>query len=574
MNDSVQEQRFFDCLGFTHQQFEDILNTGLYDRLALDYEIANFTRVQRLTSDRDFLDVWNKNLSDNEKFSPLKKAVIPMLNLLPNEVWTDPDTTFLDPCVKSARYLLEIEKRLIEHGFSKENARSRIFGVATSKIGWLVANKRYYGDPEHDGNIFYVEDYINKIKGIGKLKFSKKELGELTIEEKKNEKYQEFYKLVFNEKGVDVKINVIVGNPPYQGNTQGNSEEQIYNYFFDAAKSFIPEYLTMIHPAKFLFNAGGTPKSWNNIMLNDPHLSVPVFELNPSKIFPATDIKGGICITLWKKFANVGLGGAFYSTPELCAIKEKVNVGGFETIISSQTKVNQTIDSKYPNEKRIRSNWFAKFPETFVENPDKNHTIKILGLIKNKRVFRYLDKKLVNDPSLEKWKVFLPESNGSGAIGEVLSTPLVGEPLVGCTHTFMQIGSFGPDKPYSEWTCEENDAAKQQAENLMKYIKTKFCRTLLGTLKITQRNPKDVWTNVPLLSFDNRDRNVSPPGTRTIPQSNFLEETGVDASRQFRQDIIIDWTKSIPEIDEQLFDAFKLDETERKFINDNIKEMK
>ncbi len=89
---------------------------------------------------------------------------------------------------------------------------------------------------------------------------------------------------------------------------------------------------------------------------------------------------------------------------------------------------------------------------------------------------------------MKKYKVLLPESNGSGALGEVLSTPLIGQPLIGQplighTQTFISIGNYETLK---------------EAENLLKYIKTKFCRVLLGSLKITQHNSKATWRNVPL----------------------------------------------------------------------------
>ena len=123
--------------------------------------------------------------------------------------------------------------------------------------------------------------------------------------------------------------------------------------------------------------------------------------------------------------------------------------------------------------------------------------------------------------------MFLPAANGSGAIGEVLSTPLVGTPLVGHTQTFLTIG------------CFEN---KQEAENCLKYIKTKFARTMLGVLKITQANKKPTWAYVPLQNFtDNSD---------------------------------IDWTKSIHDIDLQLYKKYKLSQEEINFIESHVEEMK
>ena len=111
--------------------------------------------------------------------------------------------------------------------------------------------------------------------------------------------------------------------------------------------------------------------------------------------------------------------------------------------------------------------------------------VTILGLIKNKRYYRYIEKKYIeeNHGNLEDYKVIVPASNGSGAIGEVLSTPLIGEPLIGYTQSFIGIGSY---------------KTKSEANACLKYVKSKFARTMLGILKITQHNHKGTWKYVPL----------------------------------------------------------------------------
>ena len=75
----------------------------------------------------------------------------------------------------------------------------------------------------------------------------------------------------------------------------------------------------------------------------------------------------------------------------------------------------------------------------------------------------------------------------------------------------------------------------------MKYVKTRFCRTLLGILKVTQSNPPITWKYVPLQDF--------------TPASD------------------IDWSQSIPEIDRQLYAKYGLDQSEIDFIESHVKEM-
>lgn len=178
-------------------------------------------------------------------------------------------------------------------------------------------------------------------------------------------------------------------------------------------------------------------------------------------------------------------------------------------------------------DKRFRNNIFDKV-NAFTINPTNLDDIKVIGLINNKRVWRYIPQKYVDmtHENIKAYKVLVPQANGSGALGETLSTPLIGTPLIGYTQTFIGFGSFN---------------TKSQAEACMKYIKTKFVRVLLGTLKITQSNGKDTWRNVPLQDFT--------------------------ASSD------IDWSKSIPEIDQQLYKKYGLNPKEIDFIEKHVKAM-
>ncbi len=184
---------------------------------------------------------------------------------------------------------------------------------------------------------------------------------------------------------------------------------------------------------------------------------------------------------------------------------------------------------KTSEEKSVGSNIFDKLPEIFLDSPLNGNYIRIYGRQNNARVYKWIKSEYVEQhPNLNKYKILIPKSNGSGAIGEVLSTPLIGEPLIGYTQTFISFGAF------------DN---KEEAENLLKYIKTKFARTMLGTMKITQDNAtKEVWKNVPMQNF-----------TSTSD---------------------IDWTKSIAEIDQQLYKKYGLSEEEIQFIESKVKEMK
>lgn len=333
-----------------------------------------------------------------------------------------------------------------------------------------------------------------------------------------------------------MKFDFIIGNPPYQEEKEDNGRQPpIYNKFMDGTYQ-VSDNVLLISPARFLFNAGQTPKEWNKKMLNDPHLKVSMYIQDSSKVFPNTDIKGGVAITYRNQNKNYGSIGVFTPIPELNNIlhkvKEKLDKSLAE-IIYAPTKFD--LDHLYERhlefkpliksdgkDKLLRTNIFERL-SVFHENKKSGDDIAILGLIRGKRSWRFIEKYYLDDSNgqLNRWKVLLPESNGSGALGEVLSTP-----LIGYTQTFIGIGAF------------ENEA---EAKALYKYIVGKFSRTMLGILKITQHNPISTWKYVPLQDFSSSSD--------------------------------IDWSKSIHEIDLQLYDKYGLNEEERNFIETHVKEM-
>ena len=95
-----------------------------------------------------------------------------------------------------------------------------------------------------------------------------------------------------------MKFDFVIGNPPYQENSNGANESDtpLYHYFYQ--ESFkIADKVELITPARFLFRAGYTPKDWNEKMLYDKHFKVLCYEPKSNKIFTNTDIKGGVAIT-------------------------------------------------------------------------------------------------------------------------------------------------------------------------------------------------------------------------------------------------------------------------------------
>ena len=343
-----------------------------------------------------------------------------------------------------------------------------------------------------------------------------------------------------------MKFDVIIGNPPYQGDVKGENDTYappIYHDFLEEAYG-LADCVCMIHPARFLFNAGSTPKAWNKKMLEDQHLKVTYYEVDSGKVFSGTDIKGGVAVTYRDKEKAFGAIGVFTPWSELNTIKEKVcNNKRFHSVkplvfTAYAYHFTEKLYEEHPELRGIlskghdydlKSNAFELLPSLFSHGkPEDGKTyIRIYGRIGNERVFRWVRQDYVNTPAnLHKWKVFVPGANGSGALGEVLATPLIGEPLIGSTETFISIG------------CFETHA---EAEACFKYVKTKFARAMLGILKITQANTPQKWAFVPLQDFT----------------------AGSD----------IDWSVSVAEVDAQLYRKYRLSAEEVAFIESKVKEM-
>ncbi len=342
-----------------------------------------------------------------------------------------------------------------------------------------------------------------------------------------------------------MKFNVIVGNPPYQDRREGTSDNPIYHLFMDLAYK-LSEKVVLVTPGRFLFNAGKTPNQWNKKMLDDHHLKVKTYFNKSSDAFPEVQLPGGIAITLRDKKQQFDKIGVFSKFEELNSVLQKVtNAPDFESIdskIFTQNKFDlETLYKDYPNykniigsngrEKRLTTSIFDQL-SLFTETPTNKNDVCVFGLIKNNRTYRFIPAKYIEDhKNTDRYKVLLPKSNGSGALGEVVPTPLIGEPVIGkvgtgYTQSFISIGAF---------------TAIIEAESCLKYIKTKFVRSMLGVLKVTQDNNKDVWKFVPIQDFSKKSK--------------------------------IDWTKSIFEIDQQLYAKYKLNQDEIDFIEKMIKPM-
>lgn len=338
-----------------------------------------------------------------------------------------------------------------------------------------------------------------------------------------------------------MKFDVVIGNPPYQDNIDNRGEQpSIYHYFYDLAYAISNQYC-LISPARFLFNVGSTPKNWNKKMLNDKNIQVIYFNQHSEELFPQNDIKGGIAILYMNKDRLIGPIGTFISHNELNSLIKKViqhDHISLGEILYGNTSYrysellwveNSNLKDRVSggSKRYLASSAFDKLEELFEDKKINDDYIEIFGRQKN-RTSKWMKRKYLKEhPNMDKYKVLLPSSNGSGILGETLSSPFIAKPNQGYTETYISFGAF-------------EDIAEAKA--LLKYLKTKFARTMLGVLKVTQGNKtKETWSKVPLQDF--------------TPNSD------------------IDWTKSIEEIDRQLYKKYNLSQEEIAFIEEKVKAM-
>ena len=408
-----------------------------------------------------------------------------------------------------------------------------IFVICKTPMAKSITKRTLIGFRKAKVNTRYFEDLINQIKN------------------KPEHFIKQVDKFITERTGIkNMKINAIVGNPPYQEEGESTRKAPIYHLFYDVAFKLSP-IVTLITPGRYLFKAGQTPMEWMEQMLSDTHFKVVDYFQKSSEVFPSVDIKGGVAIGFRDTNKEFGAIEFFSEFPELISIQNKVThhisfvSGEFAELVSSQGiyKFSNIALEKFPQisivqgkgtAAKITSNAFENLPEIFLESESEcnGKGVKIMGRINSKREIRWIKAEYLQYCNyLDYYNVFVPEANGTGAIGEVLSTPVIGVPVIGVpvighTDTFLSIGKF---------------ASAQEASACLKYVKSKFARCMLGTLKATQHNPKNTWANVPMQDFTSNSD--------------------------------INWSKSISEIDTQLYTKYGLSEDEISFIESMIKPM-
>lgn len=478
------------------------------------------------------------NLSNDEVFTPPDIANA-MLDMLPQELFRNPDTKFLDPACKSGVFLREIAKRLIvglEPQFPDLQERidhimhHQLYGIAITELTAMLSRRSLYCTkyPENDefsvsvfdknhagGNILYRR--TKHVWRDGRCVFcgisNKTVLGETGRGDTLEAHAYEWIHVLKPEEIFNMKFDVIISNPPYQLSDGGNAASAlpIYQKFVQQSQKLSPRYLTMIIPARWFMGGRGLD-SFRNDMLHDDRIRVIHDFPSAGDCFPGVEIKGGVCYFLWERDSH-GLCKVYSHDSNIVDMTERPLLEkDMDTFIRSDVQIsvlkkvqmfNESSFSEWlnagryygfhtkvewDNEKKQDGNIQTADGKSFVRISAKateTHSVKVYihgGVC-------YVSPSSIpkNCESVGKYKVIIPRSGNPG--GSIVGKPKLSEPNTCSSNTYVV--AIPPHEDLSE----------TQARNVMAYITTKFLRFLVSIRTSTQDMPPKAYEFVPLQDF-------------------------------------------------------------------------
>lgn len=454
------------------------------------------------------------NLSNDEVFTP-PDVVNKMLDMLPQNLFNNMNTKYLDPASKSGVFLREIAKRLIV-GLEEKipNLQDRIdhifhnqlYGIAITEMTSLLSRRSVYCSkypnskysisifPNTDGNIRFKR--FEHVWEKGKCKYCGANFSEYNRGIDLENYAYEFIHTRNTKEIFDMKFDVIIGNPPYQltvGVEKENYAIPIYQKFVDNARKLNPKYLAMIIPARWYAGGRGLDE-FRKTMLNDDRIRI-IHDFNDaSECFPNVQIKGGVCYFLWERDNPGDCEVITHSKGEiLSSMRRPLLEKGLNTFIRQNKAIpilHKVQSHKYDSFSKLVSpqtpfgiiSSFKEYSDVKTKNSIKFYTNNAVGFVDTRFIKNNLD-------LIDKHKVYISAAYGAGEgyPHQIINKPFVGEPNSCCSQTYLAIGPF---------------ESKEISENVVKYMKTKFFRFLVMLKKNAQHAMRGVYEIVPILDFN------------------------------------------------------------------------
>tara|TARA_R110002072_G_scaffold179800_4_gene335895 strand:- start:2561 stop:4126 length:1566 start_codon:yes stop_codon:yes gene_type:complete len=465
------------------------------------------------------------NLSNDEVFTPPEFANRMLDTVSASwaadhdgaDIWANRTVKFLDPFTKSGVFLREITKRLIT-GLENEipNLQERVdhiltqqvFGIGTTQLTSLMARRSLYCSKLANGKHSVTRRFNSEVGNIwfertehtwnaqGKCKYCGTNQASL---DRGVDRESHAYAFIHTDNiktriaelfGGDMQFDVIIGNPPYQLDDAGHgrSASPIYHRFVERAKELDPRYLVMVIPSRWLGGGKGL-NQFRSTMLTDDRVRKLVDYENAQEVFPGVDFAGGVCYFLWDRDSHgqcevtnvIGENHVVASRP----------LDEFPTFVRNSAAVSIVRKVLSVNEQRMSEQVSSRKPFGIATNirPEKSGDL-ILRWEKGEGPYP-TNKVTVGNDIVEKWKVITSyvaydHAGNPGKDGRrrVLSKIDILPPRTICTETYLVIGAF---------------ETKSEAENLVKYMKTRFFRFLMSQFMYSHHLTKNAYSFVPIL---------------------------------------------------------------------------
>lgn len=455
------------------------------------------------------------NLSSDEVFTPPEVAN-QVLDLLPQELFSSPDTTFLDPATKSGVFLREIARRLMEglqDVFPDEQERRdhifhhQLFGIAITELTSLMSRRSLYCSKFPNGR--YSVSRFDNIEGNIRFKqnehrfvngrcaycgASESQFGKSVRKGLEFHAY-EFIHTLKPEEIFGMKFDVIIGNPPYQLDTEGAGRQArpIYQVFVNQAKKLSPKYISFIIPSRW-FSGGMGLSEFRKEMLHDKRIEKMVDFSMSTDCFPGVDIAGGVCYFLWNSQYS---GDCTYTHIDSgIAVTEDRKLNEYEVFIRNNGAVNIVRKIRQYNEADVGSimSSLGPFGLSTSERGYENNPGSSYRLFSSKG-FSFIKRDQVTKGSeyINKWKVIIGKATSAGAatankegFRKVIATLAILQPYEVCTFSYFVGGAFDTER---------------EARNCQSYYATKFVRFLLLQCLTSIDITKEKFQFVPLQNF-------------------------------------------------------------------------